>query len=94
MSNNDIGAVSWELFNELYESQYDLLRKLKFITRAAKMNGGESIALELIEGYLKDKERELGVLRDASLEEWSGRETAPGAAESNRDPGAPVGADT
>lgn len=74
----DVGEVSWSLFNDLYESQYDLLRKLKFITKAGKMNGGESIALELIDGYLSQKEIELKELRQAALAEWTGGKTAFG----------------
>ena len=78
MSNKagDVGSVSWELFNELYESQYDLLRKLQFITKAGKLNGGEAIALEMIEGYLEQKKSELKELRKAAMDEWTGRETA------------------
>ncbi len=78
----DVGEVSWRLFNDLYESQYDLLRKLEFITKAGKLNGGESIALELIDGYLKQKESELKELRQAALAEWTARKygfgTQPG----------------
>ncbi|MDA8307400.1 MAG: hypothetical protein M0Z81_11290 [Deltaproteobacteria bacterium] len=78
MSNKagDVGTVSWKLFNDLYESQYDLLRKLKFITKAGKLNGAETIALELIDGYLGQKENQLKELRQAALDEWTGRETA------------------
>lgn len=75
----DVGEVSWRLFNDLYESQYDLLRKLEFITKAGKLNGCESIALELIDGYLKQKESELKALRQAALAEWTGRKHAFGA---------------
>ncbi|MGC8491039.1 MAG: hypothetical protein ACP5SH_04805 [Syntrophobacteraceae bacterium] len=75
----DVGEVSWRLFNELYESQYDLLRKLEFITKAGKLNGCESIALELIDGYLKQKESELKELRQAALAEWTGRKHGFGA---------------
>lgn len=80
MSNKaaDVGTVSWELFNELYESQYDLLRKLEFIIRAGKLNGGETIAIELIDGYLKRKEIELKELREAAMAEWTGRQGALG----------------
>ena len=80
MSNKavDVGAVSWELFNELYESHYDLLRKLEFIIRAGKLNGGEMIALELIDGYLKRKDIELKELREAAMAEWTCRQSAVG----------------
>ncbi len=80
MSNkpSDVGAVSWELFNDLYESHYDLLRKLEFIIRAGKLNGGETIALELIDGYLRRKDIELKELREAAMAEWTGRESALG----------------
>ena len=101
MSNKagDVGAVSWELFNELYESQYDLLRKLKFITKAAKMNGGEAIALELIDGYLQKKDSELKDLRASAMREWTGRETGAGAQPGTDDPQTvkalvPLGADS
>lgn len=74
----EVGAVSWELFNDLYESHYDLLRKLKFISKAGKLNEAEPIALELIDGYLERKEIELKELRQSAMDEWTGRETALG----------------
>lgn len=70
---DDTGVVSWELFNALYENQYDLLRKLKFIVKAGKANNNESMALEMIEDYLKRKEVDLKDLRQAGLEDWRRR---------------------
>jgi len=66
----DIAVISWKLFNDLYENQYDLFRKLRFIIRAGKLGNNESIALEMIEDYLQRKEVELKNLRQAGLEEW------------------------
>lgn len=68
---HDTGVVSWKLFNALYENQYDLFRKLRFIVKAAKVNNDESTALEMIDDYLKRKEVALEDLRQAGLEEWT-----------------------
>ena len=70
---DDTGVVSWELFNALYENQYDLFRKLRFIVKAGKVNNNDSMALEMIEDYLKRKEVDLKDLRQAGLEEWRRR---------------------
>ncbi len=70
---DDTGVVSWELFNALYENQYDVFRKLRFIVKAGKVNNNESMALEMIDDYLKRKEVELKEIRQAGLEEWGRR---------------------
>jgi hypothetical protein len=75
---DDTGVVSWELFNALYENQYDLFRKLSFIVKAGKVNNNQSIALEMIEDYLKRKEVDLKDLRQAGLEEWGRRRKTTG----------------
>ena len=72
-NTGDPAVISWKLFNDLYENQYDLFRKLKFIIRAGKVSDSESIALEMIEDYLQRKEMELKNLRQAGLEEWMRR---------------------
>jgi hypothetical protein len=68
---DNTGVVSWKLFNALYENQYDLFRKLRFIVKAAKVNSDESMALEIIDDFLKRKEVDLEELRQAGLEEWT-----------------------
>ncbi len=35
------GLVSWEVFNDLYENQYDLLRKIKFFVLAGHSEKNE-----------------------------------------------------
>ncbi len=70
---HDTGVVSWKLFNALYESQYDLFRKLKFIVQAGKLKNNQSMALEMIDDYLNRKEVDLKDLRQAGLEEWISR---------------------
>jgi hypothetical protein len=67
---DDTGVVSWKLFNALYENQYDLFRKLRFIVKAGKLNNNELMALEMIDDYLKRKEVDLKDLREAGLQEW------------------------
>ena len=66
----DPAVISWKLFNDLYENQYDLFRKLRFIIKAGKVNNSEAMALEMIEDYLQSKEGELKNLRQAGMEEW------------------------
>jgi hypothetical protein len=75
---DDTGVVSWKLFNALYENQYDLVRKLRFIVKAAKVNNDEPMAVEMIDDYLKRKQVDLEDLRQAGLEEWTrmGKATA------------------
>ena len=70
---DDTGVVSWELFNAMYENQYDLFRKLKFIVKATKVNNNESMALEMIDDYLQRKEVDLKQIRQTGLEEWDRR---------------------
>ncbi len=70
---DNTGVVSWKLFNALYENQYDLFRKLKFIVEAGKLNNNHSMALEMIDDCLKRKEVDLKDLRQAGLEEWISR---------------------
>jgi hypothetical protein len=73
------GSVSWKLFDDLYESQHDLFRKLKFFVKAGRLNNNEAIALESIADMLDRKERELEKLRQSGLEEWHGRTGANGS---------------
>lgn len=54
----DLGEVSWRLSNDFHEGRRDLLRKLRFITKAGSLSGDESTALELIDDYLGQKEIE------------------------------------
>ncbi len=66
------GSVSWKLFNDMYESQHDLFRKLRFFVEAGKLDHNETIALESIAEVLDRKERELEKLRRSGLQEWGG----------------------
>ena len=36
------GVVSWEVFDDLYENQYDLIRKIRFFVLAGKVEKNES----------------------------------------------------
>ena len=64
------GTVSWEVFNDLYENQHDLLRKLRFFIKAGRSDKDESLALNIMEDFLSGKEQELEILRQRGLEEW------------------------
>lgn len=75
----DVEEVSGKLFNDLYESQYELLRRLKFIAKAGRLKGGESTALELIDDYLRQKESALQGYRKAPPPDHNGRKTAQSA---------------
>jgi hypothetical protein len=71
----DSGTISWRLFNEMYENQYDFFRKLRFCINAGKTNNAEAQALEMIEDLIGRKEAELEKIRQDGLREWS---AAPG----------------
>jgi hypothetical protein len=81
MSNEAAGTgiVSWEVFNDLYESQYDLLRKLRFFIKAGRSDRNEKLALDLIDDFLAGKEDELEALRQRGLEEWKVAQSGTGA---------------
>jgi hypothetical protein len=63
------GLVSWEVFNDLYENQYDLLRKIKFFVLAGHSEKNESLALEMVGELLANKQEELERLRQKGLSE-------------------------
>jgi hypothetical protein len=65
------GLVSWEIFNDLYESQYDLIRKIRFLLQAGQMEQMEGIALEMMADLLADKQNELDKVRQKGLAERS-----------------------
>lgn len=81
------GSVSWKLFNELYENQYDLFRKLRFFIQAGKSGRNEKLALDMVEDFLARKEGELERLRQSGLEEWA---ASGGAAGLPPGPGTPL----
>ncbi len=66
---HQLGVVSWEVFNDLYENQYDLIRKIRFFVRAGQGGQNESLALEMVGDLLADKEDELEKLRQKALAE-------------------------
>ena len=74
---SDSGAISWWLFNDLYENQSDLLRKLRFFIKAGKMNNTEALALDMIEDYIGSREAELEKIRQEGLREWNGGAQRP-----------------
>ena len=70
------GMVSWELFNDLYENQYDIFRKLKFFVKAGKAGKNEALALEMIEDLVTRREMDLERIRHNGLQERVGVENA------------------
>ena len=64
-----LGVVSWEVFNDLYENQYDLIRKIRFFVQAGQVEQNESLALEMVEDLLVNKQDELDKLRQKGLAE-------------------------
>ncbi len=69
--------VSWKVFNDLYENQYDAFRKLKFFVKAGKTAKNEILALEMIEDFLAKREIDLERIRLNGLEERVGAEDLP-----------------
>lgn len=65
----ETGVISWRTFDELFESQYDMYRKVKFLIRAGNALGEEGIALEAIADLVSQKEGELEALRKQALAE-------------------------
>jgi hypothetical protein len=70
------GMVSWKVFNDLYENQYDAFRKLKFFVKAGKTGQNETLALEMIEDLLSRRETDLEKIRHNGLEERVGADSA------------------
>ena len=67
----DGGVVSWETFDALCEHDLDCLRKISFFVKAGNVLKQESMALEVIAEFLKQKENELQEMRQKAL---SGRD--------------------
>ena len=67
--SHQVGVVSWEVFNDLYENQYDLIRKIRFFVQAGQVGQNESLALEMMGDLLADKQDELEKLRQQGLAE-------------------------
>jgi hypothetical protein len=67
--SHQLGVVSWEVFNDLYENQYDLIRKLRFFVQAGQAQQNEGLALEMVGDLLADKQDELEKLRQKGLAE-------------------------
>jgi hypothetical protein len=66
---HQLGVVGWEVFNDLYENQYDLIRKIKFLVQAGQVGQNEGLALEMMGELLADKLDELEKLRQKGLAE-------------------------
>ncbi len=64
-----LGVVSWEVFADLYENQYDLIRKIRFFLRAGQGEQNESLALEMLGDLLADTQKGLEELRLRGLAE-------------------------
>jgi hypothetical protein len=64
------GMVSWKVFNDLYENQYDAFRKLKFFVKAGKIEQNETLALDMIKDLLSRREMDMERIRHNGLEEW------------------------
>lgn len=71
----ETGVVSWKVFEEMFESQLDLIRKLRFLYRAGVVDH-DGLVLEIIADLLKMKESAVRELREQALDE---REAAGGA---------------
>lgn len=67
--SSQLGVVSWEVFNDLYESQYDLIRKIRFFVQAGKADKNETLALEMVGELLDRKQDELEKARQKGLAE-------------------------
>ncbi len=65
------GLVSWEVFNDLYENQYDLIRKIRFLVQAGQMEQMEGLALEMMGDLLADQLDALDKVRQKGLAERS-----------------------
>jgi hypothetical protein len=63
----DYGVVSWQMFDALFEQQYDFCRKLRFFIKGGRANKEEAMALDVIEDLLNRKEQELEELREKGL---------------------------
>lgn len=67
--SHQLGVVSWEVFNDLYENQYDLIRKIRFFVQAGKVDQNESLALQMVGDLLAQKQDELEKVRRKGLAE-------------------------
>lgn len=67
--SHESGMVSWKVFNDLYENQFDAFRKLKFFVKAGKTGKNASLALEMIEEFLENREADLEQIRRDGLDE-------------------------
>jgi hypothetical protein len=47
--SHQLGVVSWEVFNDLYENQYDLIRKIRFFVQAGQAEQNESLAERVLQ---------------------------------------------
>ncbi len=66
--------VSWKVFNDLYENQYDAFRKIRFFVKAGKTGKNELLALDMIEDLLFRREEELERIRRDAMQERTGAE--------------------
>ncbi len=72
---HESGMVSWKVFNDLYENQFDAFRKIRFFVKAGKTGKNEPLALDMIEDLLFTREEELERIRCDALQERTGAET-------------------
>lgn len=70
----DTGVVSWRIFDEMFESQLDFIRKLRFLVRAGMVENDGTV-LEIIADLVKLNESSIRELREQGLDE---RERAGG----------------
>ncbi len=71
---HESGMVSWKVFNDLYENQYDAFRKIRFFVKAGKTGKNELLALDMIEDLLFRREEELERIRRDAMQERTGAE--------------------
>lgn len=62
----DTGVVSWQIFDEMFESQLDFIRKLRFLVRAGMVEN-DGVVLEIMADLLKMKESAVRQLREQGL---------------------------
>jgi len=63
------GSVSWEVFNDLYETYYDLMRKIRFFVEAGRAANNESLAMEMLGELIAGKQGEIEKVRRRGIAE-------------------------
>jgi hypothetical protein len=63
------GVISWQIFDALFEHHFDCLRKIRFFIKAGNALKEESVAIEILAEFVKQKEHELQQLRQVALTE-------------------------